>query len=318
MTRPLLPAISLALALSFTTHCFAVAPQPVPLTVLPTKLDTSALLSRTVSTRESAVLSRLQFEGEYFDYLSCRKDKFGRGNAFSVRCTEKPDQVYRVEILKNGKRHALYENVSDGGVSSDGAYLAIRNATVAGKDRVTEQVRIIDIASKAFKRLPIVPCTTNILRWSRGKLITSSNLIYDAIMPGYIEICTWDAQGKLLGRVQAGDIATATTERPINRIGFLPTEKSAIYILGGIGPQPGGQCTLRAVDLKDSSRTATVIFDPKLPALYNCSDGSLDSVELDLRNFTIDRPSLRFRIHQDVNAPNDGPVGPWKTVPAPR
>ncbi len=307
---------SLSFAIFLTPLCVLAAGNTNSLSLQPAILEENVPLFQRVATSNSAVLSRLYFQGYYFPECISGK-KIG---TLILQCVEVEGKfgTPRVQLLKDRKNYALYENVSDGAFSLDKRFLALRNATVIGKDRVIEQVRIITIASKVFKRLPLVSCTNNILRWSQNKLITSSDVLETnngGEVQTHLEICIWDSDAKLLGKIESRDTATGTTERPISRMGFLPSEQSVFYSLSGNGRQPGGACKLTALDTRDPSRTATITFDPQASENYNCADGAPDTIELDLSTFTIASPTLHFRVHHTVNSSvNQTSVGPWKTV----
>lgn len=215
---------------------------------------------------------------------------------------------YVLEIKKNGKRHALYTHVMDDWeVSSDGKSIALSNY-VRNKDSTwSEKRRIIDIASKKVADLPITDCTKYIHRWSGGKLITNSGMmdIVDnkgAITRQETKVCAWSLDGKFVGQIKSEGFVTATTDKIINRIGFLPSESNVLYVSGVFnGNSPYGDCEIAAIDLKNPRQKVIVSFSPNVDH-YHCVD---ERIELDLRKFTISKPQFSFRIH-DINTGDPG------------
>lgn len=230
-------------------------------------------------------------------------------NSYAFGCAS--DLSYVLDFQKNGKRLALYTHVSQWKLSNDKRVLALRNVTHGGDGIWKVQLRIVDIPSQIPVNLPLAPCTANIKGWSQGMLVTTSDMSDDGLQA---TACFWDARGTLQGMISARNLAAiGNSEAPANRIGFLPSEKNTVYVLGTFGDE-SGNCRIAALNLRQPAKQKIISFDPHV-ATYNCADTDHE-VELDLSTFTLSAPHFRFRIrtHEWKGNERIETVGPWTSV----
>jgi hypothetical protein len=281
-----------------------------PLTVLPATVDANAPQYQTAKMpadiwgdKEETVSFELQ--------KPYTLDRTSWNNAITI--------FYDLEIKNAGVRHALYTHAEQYVISPDNNFLALKNFVQQEGATHRKYVRIISIASKKAVALPDIGCTDDIQQWSSNRLITSSSMHTDDAGGQYaqsVQICVWNTEGALLGRVEGRNFATATTERIINQMGMIPNEPNTLYALGVFnGGSPDERCQLAAVDLNNPSRRALLDFDPNARH-YNCVFTQEDEAfELDLNSFTLDSPRFRFRVgkHKTGDVP-DMFYGPWTEV----
>lgn len=243
-------------------------------------------------------------DGGYFSYVDCKTDPI-LPKGITRRCrndSEYSQFVTGIELYKNNKRYAFYDNVLDAKFSTNGRFLAIWNAVKKPAGEYVEQKKIIDVITKKTTLLPFEDCTARIANFNGNNLVTVANEPWsqDGIVPLPPSICIWSTGGKLIAKVQAKGLATATTDRIYNQMGMIPREKQALFVLGkftGLPEDDNGFCQLAVIDTNHPEKTLFKQFSTKYWH-YNC----FSEIELDLSQFTFTSPIVRFREQENASA----------------
>jgi hypothetical protein len=234
-------------------------------------------------------------DGGYWSYADC-KTTTRLPAGISRKCryeSEIPSFVTGIELYKNQKRYAFYDNVLDAKFSANGRFLAMWNAVKKPSGEYIEQKKIIDVVSKKTTLLPMEDCTARIASFGTYLVTVANEPQADSgVVPLPPSICIWNTSGKLIARVQAKGLATATDDR-----------KLALYVLGQFDNAPEeeseeftGFCQLAVIDI-NSQKTVFKQFSTKYWH-YNC----FTEVEVDLSKFTFASPTLRFREKENASA----------------
>lgn len=263
--------------------------KPFPLSILSPTIDSGAIYAKTL--KEKPYFG----SGGIWPYFWCKEDRpLVFNNSYSlIGCPgDNGFATTEIKINQSGSKYLYYTNVYQGSFSSDDHYLALRNALAQKDGSYKEQVRIVDIATKKSEALPLEDCTTNIRGWDQGKLITVSDMQEDGF---HATICYWNTDGTRYGRVLSYGMATSTTERPISKIGLLPSEANAAYIITGYDNAPNDRkCTVSAINLDDPNKHTQATFNPGVGHFY-CVNFDGAKFLLDLSKFTTETPILNFK-----------------------
>ncbi len=256
-------------------------------------------------TKQEALEYFVYGDGGYWSYAECQTTvRLPTGITRKCRHdSEIPYFVTGIELYKNNKRYAFYDNVLDAKFSTNGRYLAIWNAVKKNTGEYVGQKKIIDVTSKKTTLLPLEDCTARIASFGANGLVTVAHepWIEDGTVPLPPSICLWNTNGKLIARVQAKGLATATTDRIYNQMGMIPREKQALFVLGqftGLPEDENGFCQLAVIDTNHPEKTLFKQFSTKYWH-YNC----FTEVEVDLSQFTFASPVVRFREQENASAP---------------
>jgi hypothetical protein len=256
-------------------------------------------------TKQAVLENFVYGDGGYWSYASC-KTTSRLPVGISQKCrydSEIPQFVTGIELYKNNKRYAFYDNVLDAKFSTNGRFLAMWNAVKKPNGDYIEQRKIIDVVTKKTTLLPFEDCTARIASFDTNGLVTVANepWMENGIVPLPPSICIWNTSGKLIARIQAKGLATATTSRIFNQMGMIPREKQALFVLGqftGLPEDDSGFCQLAVIDTKHPEKTLFKQFSTKYWH-YNC----FSEIEIDLSQWTFAKPTVRFREQENASAP---------------
>lgn len=207
---------------------------------------------------------------------------------------------YVLEVTNNEKRHALYTGVHQWRVSGDGTSLALEGITQ--KDGIwRNELRLINIASKTFRNIPIVPCSSMFAYdpWSGNRFVT-----YGSSVDFNTEICTWDSQGKNLAHITVSQEKTLWPPMiaavDIKKIGYINDSSDIFYVVlprryiaGYETANPDADPGKNAVTIINTRRpTQKVVgyFNAITPQKH-----ALD-FQFDFSSFTFEKPIVRYRL----------------------
>lgn len=212
-----------------------------------------------------------------------------------------------LDLKKNGKRLALYDNVFYFSFSNDKKYLYLIN-TEFEQGKWQEHKRIIDIAANTQKDVQNIACSMSDSGvWSEQKLITYAQSDYD---PKFNTIaCVWNTDAKLqsLLGLNAQWLATSTSYLS-EPMGVLVSEPLVFY---AVTSNQTNQCSMYMIDAMYGQKLNSVqLWKNEGP------DGSCGYpvAEFNLRQTKLDGGSLLYRLQKDVIGAQQPTWGQWETV----